>query len=168
MAKKSVLWILFLLLALDQCYGQDKSSGEHTSTLVEQLGTENLQTVSQTQILLPEVESNSVYIQQIGSNNSSLVNIRATNSQFDLIQNGNANSVRIKAIGETLKHTLTQNGNNNLLLEYGNTPNLDLERNIIQNGSNQGVFIYGSNALTDKIFLNLQGSSKTITIRNFN
>lgn len=167
MVRKSVLWVLLLLLGTGQFFGQDKSS-ENTSTLVEQLGTENLQTVSQSRMPLLETSSNSVYIQQIGANNSSMVNIRATDSQFDLVQNGNANNVRINTVGQTLTHTLTQNGNNNLLMEYGNTPNLDLERNIIQNGSNQGVFIYGSNALTDKIFLNLQGNSKTITIRNFN
>jgi len=54
------------------------------------------------------------------------------------------------------------------LMEYGNATNLNLERSIIQNGDNQGVVIFGSNALTNDIKLNIQGSSKTITIRNFN
>lgn len=157
-----------LLLAIGHCFGQEEGNAVNASTIVEQLGPENLQTVSATQLPFTPTAPNSVYIQQIGTNNSSLVDITATDGQFELLQNGNANRAKITVVGETLNHTLLQNGNNNLLMEYGNTPNLDLERNIIQNGNNQGVFIYGSNTLTDKLFLNVQGSSKTITIRNFN
>lgn len=151
-----------------QIFGQSENN-EDSSSLATLLGPENLEYVSQVQqVNLPTTSSNAIFIQQIGSNNTSSVYIQAKNKEISLIQNGNANNAKIDLAAKTITHNLIQNGNNNFLLEYGNTPNLNLERNIIQNGNDQGVVIFGSNSLTDNIILNLQGSSKTITIRNFN
>jgi len=167
--KNNITLLAFVLMVCGQIFGQSENNEDSSSTLVTQLGLENLQYVSQVQqINLPPTSSNSIFIQQIGSNNTSSVHIQAQNREISLVQNGNANDAKIDLAAKTITHNLLQNGNNNFLLEYGNTPNLNLERNIIQNGNDQGVVIYGSNSLTDNIILNLQGSSKTITIRNFN
>ncbi len=168
MLKKNITIVLVLFLCICQTFGQDENAQETSSALVERLGPENLRSVSEAQVNLPTITSNSIYIQQIGSGNSASANIRTKNSEFNLLQNGNSNRAKIDVAGKTVVHNLVQNGNNNFLMEYGNTPDLNLERSIIQNGNGNGVVIFGSNSLTDKIILNLQGSSKTITIRNFN
>lgn len=168
MLKKSTILVALIYLGICQTFGQAENTEETSSSLVESLGPENLQVISETRANLPTITSNSIYIQQIGSGNSASANIRTKNSEFNLLQNGNSNRAKIDVAGKTVIHDLVQNGNNNFLMEYGNTPNLNLERSIIQNGNDNGVVIFGSNSLTDKIILNLQGSSKTITIRNFN
>lgn len=166
--KINITLFSIIFMGFCQIFGQSENS-EDSSSLVTLLGPENLQYVSQVQqINLPPTTSNSIFIQQIGSNNTSSLHIQAENKEINLVQNGNTNNATIDVTAKTISHNLLQNGNNNFLLEYGNTPNLDLERNIIQNGNDQGVVIFGSNSLTDNIILNLQGSSKTITIRNFN
>ena len=167
--KNNITLFALIFMGFCQIFGQSENNEDDSSSLVTRLGPENLQHVSQVQPLdLSTTTSNSIFIQQIGSNNTSAVNIQAINKEINIIQNGNANRANIDLATKTVTHNLLQNGNNNFLLEYGNTPNLDLERNIIQNGNDQGVVIFGSNSLTDNIILNLQGSSKTITIRNFN
>lgn len=166
--KKTITLIVILFLGLGQCIAQADSGQEPTSSLATLLGPENLLTVSQVQINLPTTNSNSIYIQQIGANNTISTNIHAENSELQLVQNGNSNSFAIDITARNVIHNTVQNGNNNFLMEYGNATNLNLERSIIQNGDNQGVVIFGSNALTNDIKLNIQGSSKTITIRNFN
>ncbi|MGI9550322.1 MAG: hypothetical protein ACR2MT_03910 [Aurantibacter sp.] len=169
MLKRNILIAVMAFLGICQTFGQDKNTAEETSmSLVESLGPENLQIVLETQIDLSTITANSIYIQQIGSGNSATANIQTENNELNLLQNGNSNRTKIDVAGKTVLHNLVQNGNNNFLMEYGNSSNLNLERNIIQNGNDHGVVIFGSNSLTDKIILNLQGNSKTITIRNFN
>lgn len=166
--KNYITLFAMIFMGFCQILGQSENT-EDSSSLITLLGPENLQYVSQVkQVNLPTTTSNSIFIQQIGSNNLTTANIEAKNKEIKIVQNGNANNANLDVSAKTITHNLLQNGNNNYLLEYGNTPNLDLERNIIQNGNDQGVVIFGSNSLTDKIILNLQSSSKTITIRNFN
>ncbi len=168
MLKKNILIGVATFLGICQIFAQDESMPETSSALVERLGPEILLVVSETQSNLPTILSNSIYIQQIGLDNSTSAYIQSENSELNLLQNGNSNHVKIDVTGKTVLHNLVQNGNNNFLMEYGNSAHLNLERSIIQDGNDQGVVIFGSNSLTDNIILNLQGSSKTITIRNFN
>lgn len=166
--KKYTTLAVFVLIGFCQIFGQVENVEDSSSSLIMSLGPDNLQAFSQIQGDLPIISSNSIYIQQIGMNNTTLTNVRADYSEINLVQNGNTNRASINVDGRTVIHNVVQNGNNNFLLEYGNTPNLNLDRNITQNGNGNGVVIFGSNSLTDKMILNLQGNSKTITIRNFN
>jgi len=168
MFKRINLILLLVFICNGQTFAQDENANETNSALVERLGPETLQVTSQTQQNLPIIASNAIYIQQIGSGNYATANLQGTNNELKLVQNGNFNSSKIDVTGKTVLHNLVQNGNNNFLMDYGNSSHLNLERNIIQNGNDQGVVIFGSNSLTDNIILNLQGNSKTITIRNFN
>lgn len=112
--------------------------------------------------------SDLAYVYQIGANNVGLVRITAENSELNLLQHGNANHAKIELSGKSLVHQTLQHGNGNLFIEYGNMPHLDLRREIVQDGNNQNLIIYGSNSLTQNLKLNVQGDSETITIRNFN
>lgn len=163
-----IVLLTFLFLGLCQVLAQNEKKEDLSSSLVTDLGLETLQYVSEVQLNSLVDTENSVYIQQIGSYNTATTNIYANNKEINLIQNGNANRAKISLTGEKVTHNILQNGNNNIFLEYGNNSNLTLERNIIQDGNDQGVFIFGSNSMSDKLILNQQGSSKTITIRNFN
>lgn len=166
--KKYIVLLTFLFIGLCQVMAQNEKKEELSSKLVNNLGLETLQYVSEVQLNTLIDTENSVYIQQIGSYNTAATNIYANNKEINLIQNGNANRASISLTGEKVTHNILQNGDNNLFLEYGNNSNLTLERNIIQDGNDHGVFIFGSNSMSDKLILKQQGASKTITIRNFN
>lgn len=166
--KKRITYAAVFVLGISQIFGQVENTEETSLSLVESLSPEILQVVSETQVNLPSNLSNSIYIQQIGTDNSASVNLQTTSNELNLLQNGNSNLARIDISAKAAIHNIAQEGNGNFLIEYGNRPDLTLERNINQNGNDHGVVIFGSNSLTDNIFLNLQGNSKTITIRNFN
>ncbi|MGB5818528.1 MAG: hypothetical protein WBG90_03520 [Saonia sp.] len=165
--KYSVLFSL-LFIGFYQAYAQSGNTEKSSSTLVSNLGLETLQSVSAVRMNSLLTDENSIFIQQIGSNNKASASIYGKNKEVNLVQTGYANRAKINLSGETVTHNILQNGNNNLFLEYGNTPNLSLDRKIIQEGNDHGIVIFGSNSLTDKLILNQQGGSKTITIRNFN
>ncbi|MGB6152197.1 MAG: curlin repeat-containing protein [Pricia sp.] len=162
--------ILFGLILIGFYHGnaQSENTGHSTSTLITDLDIETLSPVSEGRMKGEVTDENSIFIQQIGSNNTASATIYGKNKEANLVQTGYANRVKINLAGKTVTHNLLQNGNNNLFLEYGNSPKLNIDRRIIQEGNNQGIVIFGSNSLTDKLILSQQGSSKTITIRNFN
>ena len=162
--------ILFLLFGIGFYQGnaQSESVKKTSSTLVSNLDLENLRSTSEVQMHSAAVDDNSIYIQQIGSSNTASATIYGKNKGLNLVQNGHANATKIDLSGESVTHNILQNGNGNLFLEYGSAPNLSLDRQIIQDGNNQGVVIFGSNSLTDKLMINQQGGLKTVTIRNFN
>jgi hypothetical protein len=166
--KNKIALLVLVLMGFFQGFCQNENLEHAPSTIVTLLGSENLQFVSEVQPAIPIANSNSVYIEQIGIDNIINTNIRAESSEINLVQNGNSNTVDLSVNAKTMVHNIMQNGTNNYLQEYSNTSNLNLERNIQQNGNDQRVVIYGSNTLTDNIILNLQGNSKTVTIRNFN
>lgn len=165
---KKLLFASCILMGC-QVFGQVANTDDDTLSTVEELGLENLgQVLSNMQAEQATISPRAIYIQQVGSENTATANIRARRNSVQLFQIGNGNHSEIDVSGNEITHNLLQNGNDNLLLEYGSSPQLDLERHIIQNGNGQGVVIFGSNSLTDNLILNVQGSSKSITIRNFN
>lgn len=167
-SNKNIILLSLILIGFHQGYSQLQSINESSSKLVTDLGIEARHSIPEVMTRTIIADENSIFIQQIGTNNTASATIYSKNRDVNLVQTGYANQSKIHLAGETVTHNLIQNGNNNLFLEYGNSPNLNLERNIIQDGTDQGVVIFGSNTLTDKLILNQQGSSKTITIRNFN
>ncbi len=165
--KHKILLSLFAI-GLYQGYAQNDNTKKKSSTLVSNLDFETLQSVSEALMNNSVTPDNSLYIQQIGSSNTASATIHAKNKGINLVQNGHNNEAKIDLSIESVTHNILQNGNGNLFLEYGATPNLSLDRQIIQDGNNQGVVIFGSNSLTDKLMIHQQGGLKTVTIRNFN
>lgn len=165
---KNRILLGLILISFYQGHSQIENTDRPSSNLITDMGIETLQSVSEVRINHLVTDENSIYIQQIGTNNSASATIYSKSKDVNLVQTGYTNQAKINLAGETVNHHVIQNGNNNLFLEYGNSPNLNIDRTIIQEGNNQGIVIFGSNALTDKLILNQQGSSKTISIRNFN
>jgi len=112
--------------------------------------------------------SNSVYINQIGYNNSTSINTITKNSYIDLIQNGTNNRAILNFSALSATEIIQQNGDSNYLAAYGSTPSLNLKRTINQEGYGQNLIIHGGNSLSAKMKMNMKGSSSTIIIRNFN
>ena len=167
-SKKYRIFFLLLGIGFYQGNAQSENIEKTSSILASDLDLENFRSVSQAQMNSAGTDDNSIYIQQIGSSNIASATIYGKNKELKLVQNGQANAAKIILSGESVTHNIFQNGNGNLFLEYGSTPNLSLDRQIIQDGNHQGVVIFGSNSLTDKLMINQQGGLKTVTIRNFN
>jgi len=115
-----------------------------------------------------QLNTNNIFITQVGADNLINATTRTKKSDIELQQNGSDNVIRINITALNTIENIKQNGSNNYFAEFANTPNLNLERKIEQNGNSQNLVIHGNNSISDKIQLNMQGNSKTVVIRNFN
>lgn len=112
-------------------------------------------------------ESNAVYVAQIGSNNTIRSATKSNESDVVIIQKGNQNTVHLDLSATKLKETVLQNGNNNTFLDYGLVKSELRNAAVNQTGGNQNLTILGSNSLSEKMKISMQGEDQSIIIRNF-
>ncbi len=110
----------------------------------------------------------SVFINQIGSNNEAQVKVNAANSFVNLLQNGLSNLMLVDVTAAEINQNLTQNGESNRFYNFSNNPSAIQNMEILQNGINQDITIFGSNSLSENIKINMQGSDRSLIVRNFN
>ena len=171
--KIKVTIILTLLLCLSHTLGYTQNAVEEVRSrdVIERLGPEN--TIFRTltkplQAYSHFASTTSIYIEQIGSSNQASFFSKTESSDINLIQNGNGNSVRTAITALSRVESIHQQGDNHFLTEFANTPFLNLERTIKQNGNSQNLIIHGSNSLSEKMRVAMEGNTNTIIIRNFN
>jgi hypothetical protein len=112
-------------------------------------------------------KSNSVYLSQIGNDNNLSSTTKTLESNIVVLQNGNQNNTVLKLSSDNLMETVFQNGNNNTFLDYSllKTDIRNVEVN--QTGDNQNLTMYGSNSLSEKMKVSMNGNGQSIIIRNF-
>ncbi|MGB5555458.1 MAG: hypothetical protein WBM83_12420 [Flavobacteriaceae bacterium] len=170
--KRKVFSILTLLcLVCTMGYTQNAVEEISTRDVIERLGPENkiFRTLTNpVQANTQLVNTTSIFIEQVGSGNQASLFSKTESSHINLIQNGSANTVRTEITALNLLADITQKGDNHFLTEFSNTPLLNLERTINQNGNSQNLTIHGSNSLSEKMRVTMEGNTNTIVIRNFN
>lgn len=166
---KPTIFMIAMLISSLHTMAQNTVEKENSLERVLQMGLSNaiLNFDTNAEPISPSVQSNNIFIKQVGSSNS--INVRTTtaNSQIELNQNGKGNNLSLNVTALSVIESIEQNGQNNFFAEYGNAPNINLERNISQNGNSHNLVIHGSNSLTENIRLNMTGNTQSIIIRNF-
>lgn len=110
---------------------------------------------------------NSVFIQQVGTNNTVLSNIVAESSDIKIFQNGDQNTVEINESAKEIEKIITQNGNNNSVIDFSLNPNISTNLELIQEGSNLIFERYGTNELSKNLKFKMTGEARTIIVRSF-
>ena len=90
--------------------------------------------------------NNNVIIAQIGDDNSLISTTKSLNSTVTIVQNGNKNEA-------VLDYSLDKTNLRNTTIN--------------QTGNNQNLTISGSNSLSEKMKVSMQGQNQSIIIRNF-
>lgn len=111
------------------------------------------------------VVSNITYIQQIGNQNYSNVNLQSNYSNFRVYQNGDNNEVDITKSGYTINELVVQNGDNNSIYERSYYSNV-VNSQVIQTGNNNEYLSMGSNSISDNLKINIRGNNKTVIVLN--
>lgn len=111
--------------------------------------------------------NNNVIIAQIGDDNSLISTTKSLNSTVTIVQNGNKNEAVLDLNNNELIETVIQNGNNNAVLDYSLYKTNLRNTTINQTGNNQNLTISGSNSLSEKMKVSMQGQNQSIIIRNF-
>lgn len=112
-------------------------------------------------------KGNSIYINQIGEENSIQTNITSNTTDVIFVQEGNWNTILLDVSGEIIKNKIIQTGDSNNLLNISNKFSGSQNFNVIQNGNNQDVTIYGSNSMSESLKINMTGDFKSVIVRNF-
>lgn len=152
-------------------FAQNTVEEVRSSDIIKEFGLFNTvqnASINPTQISNISYDSNSIYIDQIGSNNTISLKSFTESSTIDLTQNGNNNVVKLNFTALSAVENFHQLGDNHYLAAYGNTPSLNLQRTVNQTGSGQRLTIHGNNSISEKMQLNMKGATSTIIIRNFN
>ena len=111
--------------------------------------------------------NNAIFIAQIGDNNDAVSVTGSTQSNINIIQNGNDNLTVLDINSTKIVETVIQNGDNNSVFDYSPFKT-DLKNTTInQTGNNQNLTMFGSNSLSEKIKVSMQGQDQSIIIRNF-
>ncbi|WP_292943604.1 hypothetical protein [Olleya sp. UBA1516] len=111
--------------------------------------------------------NNAIFIAQIGDNNEAVSVTRSTQSNINIIQNGNDNLTVLDINSTKLVETVIQNGDNNTVFDYSPFKTDIKNTTINQTGNNQNLTMFGSNSLSEKIKISMQGQDQSIIIRNF-
>ena len=152
-------------------FAQNTVEEVRSSDIIKEFGLFNTvqnASINPIQISTISYDSNSIYIDQIGSNNIISLKSFTESSTIDLTQNGNNNMVKLNFTALSAVENFHQLGDNHYLAAYGNTPSLNLQRTVNQTGSGQRLTIHGNNSISEKMQLNMKGATSTIIIRNFN
>jgi hypothetical protein len=106
-------------------------------------------------------------ISQIGDYNYSTVNIKSTNAQININQNGYENVVDIDKNVNQIREIIDQNGNNNYIQDYSYFSNQNATSNQYkQQGDNLSLYSYASNSISESISVLQTGSQKSVIIIN--
>ena len=159
--------IIVFLLVSQFCFSQTFTEQNNTTNPeFESIATEQHYLSSQNTIQATSLENN-VFITQVGDNNVSNVTVASNDSKLSVTQNGNDNINLLNINSEKISQTVMQNGDNNLLIDYSVLKTQSRAATLIQNGNNNNLNIFGSNSLSEKIKVSMQGEQQTVIIRNF-
>ncbi|WP_397362130.1 hypothetical protein [Olleya sp. R77988] len=110
---------------------------------------------------------NTIFIAQIGDSNDSVSITTSTESDITIIQSGDDNLTVLDLNSTKLVETVIQNGDNNTFLDYSPFKSDVRSTTVNQTGNNQNLTMFGSNSLSEKIKISMQGQDQSIIIRNF-
>ncbi len=161
---------IFLMLTGSLMLGQTYTNGDNGSGIdspqgrAVQLGFLSSQspTMSRANVSL----NRSVFVQQIGNNNTVDATTRSIASDVNLIQRGNDNEINMDVTAAVIDETVFQNGLNNRFIDLSTKGTLLHRAAIIQNGRNQNLIWLGNNSISDRLIVNMRGNNQTVFIRN--
>ncbi|QXP59767.1 hypothetical protein [Olleya sp. HaHaR_3_96] len=109
----------------------------------------------------------SIFIAQIGDDNDLISNSKSLESTIVIVQNGDENLAVLDLNSKKINETVIQHGDNNAFLDYSPFKSDVRNATINQTGDNQNLTMFGTNTLSEKIKISMQGQGQSIIIRNF-
>lgn len=113
-----------------------------------------------------EINSNSIYIEQVGSDNKIFSKIATVSSNVNLFQDGSHNDISLKVSAKGFSANVLQHGNFNNVFDFSHAPSEDISLNLTQNGRDQHFESHGSNSISNKLRFNMNGDFNSIIVRN--
>ncbi|MCB0465906.1 MAG: hypothetical protein KDC78_09600 [Aequorivita sp.] len=112
------------------------------------------------------LQGNSVYVQQVGSYNTTQIQTRTNASEINLLQNGDSNDTNLDYTANTAVADIIQKGNNNRIKDFVNNPDADISLDLIQDGNYLNFEREGVTELTKSLKFRQTEASPTIIVRS--
>lgn len=112
-------------------------------------------------------ETNTVFIQQIGYNNSIFSTINARSSDINIRQDGKQNIIDINETSRDIEKIITQTGDYNTVTDFSFNPEISTHLELVQEGNNLYFERLGSNELSKNLQFKMTGNNRSIIIRSF-
>jgi hypothetical protein len=113
-------------------------------------------------------DGNTIFIQQIGDDNTTSSNTRSKANQMNLSQFGDDNTIYLDISADIIDERVLQKGDNNYFYDFSPYDTKFHSAEVVQKGNNQNITFFGGNSISEKLKVNMQGDGKTIIVRNFN
>ncbi|AXT63108.1 hypothetical protein D1816_23090 [Aquimarina sp. AD10] len=160
--------IAILLLSTTMLCAQNTDEGQVLNTDQETFITlSQINNQASRDIVSTTQTVNSVFIQQIGTNNVVLSNIIAASSDIKIFQKGDQNIVELEESGREIEKLISQTGNNNAVVDFSFNPNISTRLELIQEGDNLTFERFGTNELSKNLKFKMTGDSRSIIVRSF-
>ncbi len=166
--------LTFCSTLLSQTYSNNKSAEEMvlegdeiTQDILKSLNIDT--SVNPKNAVINGTNLNSIYLQQIGSNNATRIQTNTRSSEVSIFQNGRFNNADLDYTANTVVTNLRQEGDYNKIKDYVNntSKNADVSLDLTQDGNNLYFERFGTNSITESLKFNQTGNGKSLIIRSF-
>jgi hypothetical protein len=157
-----VLLLAGVLLSVAQTYADEKEliGVNSLDSQNKQLNVVQSSTPSNDILTGGVFKRNSVFIDQVGSNNIGDVKITSNDSEVNLVQIGSNNKTFINLRATTIRENVLQLGNDNLFQDFSIHGAQLHTADVLQNGSYNEVISIGRNSISEKIKVTQNGIGK--------
>lgn len=108
---------------------------------------------------------NQVAIVQVGSFNDAIIERNANSlSKTEVVQNGSNNFIFSYKDAKSINQQIVQDGNRNVILDFGKNKNTDVNQQFLQKGSNLNIISTGLNSISKDMTIHQIGNARTISI----
>ena len=107
-----------------------------------------------------------IFIQQIGNNNQTVIDVKSKLTAISVTQNGDNNQYSLVNNAAKINNTIFQNGNSNSIDDYAYRSNYEINSQMSQNGNNQNIKSIGSNSISKDMKVNQIGNGASVIILN--
>lgn len=166
--KYSLIFLLFFSITLS--FSQEDENDEILSKVFS--NKENSMNVlssysnfNETEVIKVESQ-NSIFIQQIGNKNTANTNIKSSDANLNLIQNGDNNFVFLDKSAPRIQELILQDGSNNSIIDFNLRINNYINTTFTQTGNNLNIISIGSNNLSKEMTVKQTGNSGSVIILN--
>lgn len=165
--KNLFLIVLFIAgTALGQTYVDEKpvvnnTSLQSTNSQLNLATTQNQSTSSQF------VNQNTVFIEQVGSNNSAMASISSNDSQVVIFQDGTNNTTDLNLSADRIRNNIVQIGNSNQVFDYSTHGAQVHEATVLQNGNYNTTISVGANSISERMQINQTGNGSSVFVLHF-
>lgn len=154
---KKIVIISILLIGSSFANSQEKTQTE-TAILQQNIIDYKLTAT------IPQNQTNSIKITQIGNQNINQNTIIANQSNIQVYQNGHFNSTDIYRVETEVNEFLYQNGNRNTIHEMSIGNYNTIENQYIQNGDNNRITSFGSNSISENLKIQINGNNTSVIV----